>query len=273
MTPSTGTLAAPAPGAPTARISLAKRFAGPLDTLLLVAAGVAVWWGAAWFAGPLVLTGPLETLVTLGGLMLDHEFQASVWETARAFGLALAIAWGSGLVIGMLLGAHRLTGEVAEPILIALYSVPKITLYPVILLFFGLGLPARVAFGAIHGVVPVALFTMAAVRGVRPVYLRTARALRLGPVATVRHILFPACLPGIVSGLRIGFSLTLLGTLIGEMFASQRGLGHMVIRAMETNDVRLLIALALFLVAVATTAGALLLALDRRLSRPGAGRA
>ncbi|MDP4023965.1 ABC transporter permease subunit [Methylobacterium sp. NEAU 140] len=218
-----------------------------------------------------MLTGPVETLTYLGGLLADHEFQLGVWETARAFGLALAIAWGSGLVIGLLLGAHRLTGEVAEPILTALYSVPKITLYPVILLFFGLGLSARVAFGAIHGVVPVALFTMAAVRGVPPVYFRTARSLRLGPVATARHILLPACLPGIVSGLRIGFSLTLLGVLIGEMFASQRGLGHMVIRAMETNDVRLLIALALFLVAVATGAGALLLALDRHVGRRGAG--
>jgi NitT/TauT family transport system permease protein len=113
---------------------------------------------------------------------------------------------------------------------------------------------------------------MAAVRGVRPVYFRTARALRLGPLATARHVILPACLPGIVSGLRIGFSLTLLGTLIGEMFASQRGLGHMVIRAMETNDVRLLIALALFLVTVATGAGALLLAIDRRVARRGAGR-
>src|SRR3954452_20602224 len=95
------------------------------------------------------------------------------------------------------------------------YSIPKITLYPVILLFFGLGLSARVAFGAIHGFVPVVLFTMAAVRGVRPIYFRTAQSLRLGPIATAWYIILLACLPGVVSGLRVGFSLTLLGTLIG----------------------------------------------------------
>lgn len=255
----------------TAAPSKPRRVGGPLDTVLLVGAAVALWALTARLVGPQVLTGPIETAGTLGGLFGDPEFRASVWETAAAFSLALAIAWASGLAIGMLLGAHRLTGEVAEPILTALYSIPKITLYPVILLFFGLGMPARVAFGAIHGVVPVALFTMAAVRGVRPVYFRTARSLRLGPLEIARHVLVPACLPGIVSGLRIGFSLTLLGTLIGEMFASQRGLGHMVIQAMETNDVRLLIALALFLVAIATGAGALLLALDRRVARRGAG--
>ncbi len=82
-----------------------------------------------------------------------------------------------------------MTGEVAEAILTALYSIPKITLYPVILLFFGLGLSARVAFGAIHVFVPVVLFTMAAVRGVRPIYFRTAQALRLGPAATAWRVI------------------------------------------------------------------------------------
>lgn len=243
------------------------RLAGPFDTVLLVAAAALVWAAAAQLVGPHVLTGPPETLVFLGGLLADPDFHASAWETVRAFLLALAIAWSSGLLIGVLLGAHRTIGEVAEPILTTLYSIPKITLYPVILLFFGLGLSARVAFGAIHGVVPVALFTMAAVRGVRPVHFRTAHAMGLGRMETVRRIIVPACLPGIVSGLRVGFSLTLLGTLIGEMFASQRGLGRMTITAMENDDTRLLIALALLLFVVATSASALLLALDRRLHR------
>ena len=54
-----------------------------------------------------------------------------------------------------MLGAHRLSGEVSEPILVALYSIPKITLYPVVLLLFGLGMSAKIAFGAIHGIIPV----------------------------------------------------------------------------------------------------------------------
>ena len=74
-------------------------------------------------------------------------------------------------MIGLALGAHRLAGEVTEPILAALYSIPKITLYPVILLLFGLGISAKIAFGVIHGIIPVILFTMNAVRNIRAVYL------------------------------------------------------------------------------------------------------
>ena len=64
------------------------------------------------------------------------------------------------MTLGLALGAHRLSGEVAAPILVALYSIPKITLYPVILLLFGLGISAKIAFGVIHGIIPVIMFTM-----------------------------------------------------------------------------------------------------------------
>jgi len=152
-------------------------------------------------------------------------------------------------------------------VLVALYSIPKITLYPVILLLFGLGISAKIAFGVIHGIIPVILFTMNAVRNMRPVYLRAARAMRLSAVQTAATIIVPAALPEIVSGFRIGFALTLLGTLIGEMFASQRGIGYMLVKAMETGDTGTVMSLALLLVVLATAASAALLALDRRLRR------
>lgn len=239
----------------------------PFDTALLVAAAALGWAALAVWVGPQVLSGPGTTVRTLLDLFDDPDFGASVWETARAFLMALAIAWSAGVLGGVVLGAHRLTGEVAEPIVTTLYSIPKITLYPVILLFFGLGISARVAFGAIYGVIPVVLFTMAAVRDIRPIHFRTARALNLSRVETLWRVIVPSCLPGIVSGLRIGFSLTLLGTLIGEMFASQRGLGHMTIIAMQNDDTNRLMALALLLFVTATVAGGVLLAIDRRLHR------
>jgi NitT/TauT family transport system permease protein len=144
-------------------------------------------------------------------------------ETGRAFFVALALAVLLGLGIGFLLGAQRFAREVFEPILIAFYSVPKITLYPIILLAFGLGLPAKIAFGTIHGIVPVALFTITAVRNVNPILLKTARVFRLSPAKLVGSVLLPAALPEIFTGIRIGFALTLIGTLLGEMFGSQRG--------------------------------------------------
>ena len=136
-----------------------------------------------------------------------------------------------------------------------------------ILLLFGLGISAKIAFGVIHGIIPVAVFTMNAVRNIHAVYFRAAKAMRLSGVQTAWSIVLPATVPEIVSGFRLGFALTLLGTLIGEMFASQRGLGYMLVKAMETNDVGTVMALALLLITLATIASSVLLAVDRKLHR------
>ena len=76
-------------------------------------------------------------------------------------------------------------------------------------------------FGAIHGVLPVALLTMAAIRNIPTVYLKSARTMHLSPWQTIVRVLLPATLPEVVAGLRIGFTVTLLGVLLAEMFASK----------------------------------------------------
>jgi NitT/TauT family transport system permease protein len=238
-----------------------------LDLVLLVIGLVILWQAGSVLLGREALPSPLATLGRLATIMGDEDFPRHAWETARAFLTALAIALFAGLAAGLALGASRLSGEVAEPMLTALYSIPKITLYPVILLLFGLGISAKIAFGVIHGIIPVILFTMNAVRNIPAVYLRSARAMRLTAAQSAATIILPAALPEIVSGFRLGFALTLLGTLIGEMFASQRGIGYMLVRAMETSDTATVMALALLLVVLATASSAALLWLDRRLRR------
>jgi NitT/TauT family transport system permease protein len=237
------------------------------DTVCAIAALLLAWQVLHWIAGGLVLPSPLGAANRLVQIAADPEFAGHAWETGRAFAVALLISLIGGLGLGVLLGAHRLSGEAAEPLLVALYSIPKITLYPVILLLFGLGVSAKIAFGALHGIVPVIMFSMNAVRNIRPVYRRGARAMRLTPLQTGLHVIVPATLPEIVSGLRLGFALTLLGTLIGEMFASQRGIGYILVRAMESNEPTTIMALALLLIVFATSASSLLLAIDNRLHR------
>ena len=234
------------------------------DKLLLVAALLLAWQLLSLATGAEVLTTPLATVRKLAQLIAQPDFADHAIETGSAFAMALVISLAGGLGAGVALGAHRLSGEVTEPLLVGLYSIPKITLYPVVLLLFGLGMSAKVAFGAMHGIIPVVLFTMNAVRSIPQVYIRAAHAMRLTPLQMFGHVLVPASLPEIVTGFRFGFALTLLGTLIGEMFASQRGIGYMLVKAMENNNTDVILALALLLVLLATTASWLLLALERR---------
>jgi NitT/TauT family transport system permease protein len=237
-----------------------KRFG---DYFILFLVIVLAWQCLHWIAGDIVLTSPSVTMRHLGAMMGTADFWLDVAETGRAFGLGVLISLVAGIGIGVMLGLNRTAGTVSEPILIALYSLPKVTLYPLVLLCFGLGLSAKVAFGAMHGLIPVSIFTMNAIMQIKPVYWRAGRALRLSPQQTALTIALPAVVPEVIAGARIGFSLTLLGVLIGEMFASQRGLGFLITRAMGLGDIATIMAVAVFLSVFAIGSNAVLLQLDR----------
>ena len=238
-----------------------------LRTALLVACMLAAWQLLFWYAGSNALTAPLDTIVATVHLISSPTFHPHLVETAKAFAVALGIAISCGVLIGFTLGLYRFASDVAEPVLVGLYSIPKITLYPIVLLAFGIGMPAKIAFGAIHGVVPIAIFTLGAVRNLNPVYVRAARVMRLTPWRIASRVLLPGAIPEIFTGIRIGFSLTLIGTLLGEMFASQRGIGHLLIQAIGLHNIKMIMALTLLLVVIAVAASAMLLAVDRRLRR------
>jgi NitT/TauT family transport system permease protein len=237
------------------------------DGMLLATVILACWQLASWSFGAAVLPGPLRTFQQIWIEISDVEFGSHLAETGTAFISALSISLIGGTIIGVLLGSRRLAGDIFEPLLIALYSIPKIALYPIVLLIFGLGISAKIAFGAIHGIIPMAIFTMTAVRNIRPVYMRSIRVHRLTAWQGAAHVLIPAAIPEIVAGLRISFSLTLLGTLLGEMFASQRGIGHLLMLAIDRNDSPTIMALAVMLFLFATTVSLGLLQWDRCLRR------
>ncbi len=238
-----------------------------VDYALLVIGLLIAWAVMFQWAGPEALSPPGETFRRIAEFGESPDFWGHVGATAIAFTYACLIALAGGLFIGFALGVSRFAGQVVEPMLTTLYAIPKITLYPVILLVFGLGVSAKVAFGALHGIFPVALFTIGALKNMSPALIKTARVLRLPTVDAIRTIYFPAALPEIVTGLRIGFSTTLLGTLIGELFASDRGIGFILIRAMEAHQVRDIMALTVLLFAVAAGFNAVLLAVEHRVHR------
>jgi NitT/TauT family transport system permease protein len=237
------------------------------DTLIILIVMLLAWQAMHQAVGATALPGPVPTLWYLVKFVPTARFAENAWATLESFFYALILSYAIGLTFGTWMGIHRLSGAVGEPILISLYTLPKLTLYPVVLLIFGLSMSGRVTFGAMHGVLPVALLTMAAIRNIPPVYLKSARTMHLSRWQIISTVLFPATLPEVVSGLRIGFTLTLLGVLLAEMFASKHGLGSLIINAMQLLQAEEMIAVAIVLFVFAAIANALLLWMEHRLHR------
>jgi NitT/TauT family transport system permease protein len=236
-----------------------------LDQLALLAGLAVLWQLLSLWVGEFALPSPAATAIKALELVFGPTFWGHALATLQALALALSIAVLGGVGLGAWLGASRMAGAVAEPLLTALYALPKVTLYPMILLIFGIGLSAKVCFGAIHGIMPITIFVMSGVRNIPPVLLKSGASLRLSPMATFLHILVPAAMPEVLSGLRVGLSLTLLGTLIGEMFAAREGLGFLLMQGISLIDGETILAITLILFIVAAGLNLTLYHLEMRI--------
>ena len=245
----------------------ASRWRGARNSLTLVIGLVLIWQVVYLIVGEIALPSPLATLRYTGILIAREDFGKHVFDTMRAFSIAFALSVVFGLLIGFWLGFDKLSGDALEPMFVTVYAIPKLTLYPILLLAFGLGLSAKVAFGVIHGVIPIILFTLGAVRSTKPILLKTGHVMKLSRPQMVRWILFPAAIPEIFTGLRVGFSLTLIGSLLAEMFASQRGLGYLLMTGIGLHNIELVMSVTLLIVVFAAVFSTILLQIDRRLHR------
>ena len=221
------------------------------DRLLATIFLLALWivlhhsLGAEALASPLATIERIIALLSGARLWLHASVTLSVW--LAAFAMAAVV----GVVAGLLMGLYQSAGRVVEPFISALASLPKVTLYPVLLLIFGLGVSSKLVFGFLHGVLPVLLFTLGSIRQMPLMQMKSARAMGLSRASCLRHVMLPSILPSVLSGLRLGASLTLLGVLIGEMFGAQKGLGFLLMNAMELNDTASLSALSVLLLIAA----------------------
>ena len=230
-----------------------------LDVALICLALALAWQIASWKLGTDVLPGPWHTLRQLAALIGQPRFRSDIAATASAYAIALAIAMAGGLTLGLICGGWKAVGDEIEPPILAVIATPKVMLYPIILLFFGLGDAAKIFFGLLHGLPPVVIIMANALRTLRPIYRKVSQTMRLSRRAYARHVLIPAVMPEAVASFRICFALTLLGVLIGEMFASTRGLGHLLFASIGTNDQLTIMAVTLLLFVFAGLGSSLLL--------------
>jgi NitT/TauT family transport system permease protein len=256
-------VAATVAGAPR-RFGAGRSFTQHLAFMLAV---LVVWQVLHWIVGPTALASPSVTVRHAADLLVSPRFWTNTQATGLAFVLAVLIAVLGGVLIGLTLGSSKLLAEAGEPVLISLYTVPKVAFFPIILLIFGIGLSAQVTFAFIHGIIPIALFSLNAVKNTPNVYMKCARILNMSKVSVWTRIIIPSSIPEIFTGIRIGVALTFIGTILAEMYGSHRGLGFMLMNAMGTNDAPRILALALLITVFAVCMSWGLLYIDKRLHR------
>lgn len=211
-------------------------------------AGAARGSGAAWQVGLAFLAFVLawKLVVVVGGLPIfilpapeqvaarfvtawvDGTMEPHAWTTLVEVALGFAVGGVGGVVVGYALARSRAIASVASPYLVAAQAVPILALAPLLALWFGPGLLAKVVICGLIVFFPVAVSTMVGIRGVDRGLLELARSLRASRRRILTDVEIPAALPTILGGVRVGATLAVVGAIVGEWAGADRGLGVLV---------------------------------------------
>ncbi|MBX6329679.1 MAG: ABC transporter permease [Pseudolabrys sp.] len=224
----------------------------------IVLALLAVWEllsRSGWFYRDVVPSLPAIGRAVV--VLLSHEdYYFHLGVTAGEVVAALAIGGGTGLAVGLLLGSSRFLARAFEPYLYYLGPTPKIIFFPVMIMWFGVDSPSKVALGALSCFFPVALSVAAGMRQIDKVLIRVGKSFRAGKLQMVAKIYLPAMRQPIMNGVRLGLGVALIGTLLAETKLSNKGIGFLIINAYSTFDMPRMYAnlIVLFVLAIGANA-------------------
>jgi NitT/TauT family transport system permease protein len=193
----------------------------------------------------------------LYGLLASPDFWFNLGVTVGEIGIALAIGSVAGLAVGLLLGANRFLSKAYEPYLYYLGPTPKIIFFPLMIMWFGVGVESKIALGALSCFFPVVLSVAAGMRHTAKVLLRHGESFRASPWQLARKIYRPAMRHPGNNGVRLGLGFALIGTLLAETKLSNKGVGFLIIQAYSTFDMPRMYAMLIVLFVLAIGANAL----------------
>jgi NitT/TauT family transport system permease protein len=214
-----------------------------------------------WSSRPSLIAQRIWQLAVKGDLWWH------VSATLTEAGLGLALGSVVGVSLGLLMARYTRAAQVAEPLFMGLYSLPRVALAPLFILWFGIGLPAKVmmSFSMV-----VFVFVLNVVEGVRaldrePIDLM--RTMGANDRYIVRRVMLPAILSWIMASFRISVGLALIGALVGELIGSSRGLGWYIERSAGQLDTTGVFTGIVVLIIIAMVANNIVALVSNRLTR------
>lgn len=214
--------------------------AGPMShrqrvLIVQVATFLAIWsgWEALSRSGLLfegVVPSSLDVFPAIASHLADPVFWDHALFTAYEVVVGFVIGTVLGVTVGMLLGLRKFLAAVMEPYVNYLAATPKIIFLPIMMVMFGVGAGSKVAMAAISAFFPVAVSIYRGTLLVNPVLVRVARSFNASQMRIVRSVYLPSLVPPLLTGLRLGLGVAIVGTLLAEIKLANKGLGYVVIQ-------------------------------------------
>lgn len=211
----------------------ARRIVFPLITFVLL---ISFWYfSVRYFKVPnYILPTPESVLKALYAGYIEGGLYRHLFFTLQSTALGYVIGCGIAIVLGSLLAEFETVRDFTQPYVIALQSMPKVALAPLIIVWFGFGIESKIVMVALVCFFPVFVNTAVGLQQTNPALLDLMRAFSASRAQIFFNIKLPSAASHIFAGLQISVVLSLIGAVVAEFVASTRGLGY-VVNAAQTN--------------------------------------
>jgi ABC-type nitrate/sulfonate/bicarbonate transport system permease component len=207
------------------------------EALIFGTLGVAAFliiWQLASVSGAvdaILLPAPTAVAGAFGDMFTSPGFGADLRASGVEFIIGFLLSLVIGLPLGMLIGWYKRLGYALEPLINFFYSTPRIALMPILIIWFGIGLSSKIAVVFLGGVFPILINAAAGVRTVDRSLIQAARVFNATDRQLFLTVNLPACVPFVLSGMRLAVGQGLIGVFVGELLGAQHGVGLLVANA------------------------------------------
>jgi NitT/TauT family transport system permease protein len=207
----------------------------PLTLVLLI--GGWEWYVTAHKVSSLILPPPSDIVTALYSGIANGVYVSAMYATLQAIVLGFLLSASVAFILGTLISQIRLLEATIYPYVVALQTLPKIAIAPLILVWVGLGIESKIIIAALVSFFPMLVNTIVGLKSAPADKLELMHALAASPTKTFFLVKLPEALPFIFAGLQIGIVLAVLGAIVGEFVGSKAGLGYLIIQMNYTMDV------------------------------------
>ena len=206
--------------------------------MISLAAVLSLWEFYGRRVNPILFTYPSAVARAFVELVASGELWSYMQQSLVVLAYASFFSVVVGVVLGVAMGRFAIFEWAADIYINALYSMPMVAVVPLIVLWFGFKIPAKVIIVFAFMVFPVLLNTFEGVRNVDRNLQEVARSFCSSEAQLWRHLIIPSAIPFIVAGVRLAIGRGLVGMIVAEFYTSVTGLGYMIVRyanALETD--------------------------------------
>ncbi|WP_417720169.1 ABC transporter permease [Salipiger sp.] len=212
-----------------------RRARRELITNRLLALGFGVFvllvWAVATHGGfvhSLIIPTPIATLEASGRVMSADYFLPNVWVTLQEIFWGFVIGMAAGAILGILVAMFAPVRATLYPYLVALQAPPKIVLAPIFITWFGFDMESKIAISVVMCFFPMFLNTLTGLSSVDPNAIKLMRSLTANRWQTFRHLLLPNAAPIMMAGVKLCWTLAVLGVIVGEFVGASAGIGYLI---------------------------------------------